>query len=421
MVKEVIIPPVPSKGKQTKLEEGFLKAEELPPFEEHEYTIPERGGDASQHETNQEYNEKAIGDFEKTSSGDDAKRPSYEQIPYSVAHKVIRGTCLLAMLIWLVLIILLGMWLTTANTFIGLLPILLTIIVTYIVLDNYHLENGLILFFPFVFTAIFFILGLSNNLPKGMDYALLSTVNVIFGLLFDIVIIMQYSILRRRRKIREREEIAVDEHGDEQPEEEDVKEEEPAEEPKEQPKVCIRLDTDEGLKGFVSSIEDKAKAINAAIGRVYNVKHGGSEALRKKIRIDAEHYNEINELKNLPLDKRRILAIELLRKIKDKLDLLMKHENEVFDKGELQRLANLERDVDGDYRILDVLVQNDKDPVQSYYDGAVEFCDEALDELVASELETMKEKSSERKKRKIERAKKAIEEAKGKASQVIAD
>ena len=61
-----------------------------------------------------------------------------------------------------------------------------------------------------------------------------------------------------------------------------------------------------------------------------------------------------------------------------------------------------------------MLIRNDKDPVKSYYDGAVEFCDEALDELVANELESMKEKAGERKKRKIERAKKAIEEAKKK-------
>lgn len=416
MVKEVIIPPVPSQEDQSQLEEGFLKAEELPAFEEQELVIPEREGSEIHERATQSTSEHAM--MEKTIT----KEASYEQLPYSAVHRVVRATCLVAMLIWLVLIILLGMWLGTANTFIGLLPILLTIIISYIILDNYHLENGLLMVFPFIFTGIFFVLGMSNNLPHGMDHILLSSVNIIFGLVFDIVIIMQYSILRRQRKVKT-EIVAQEEPQYETVEEtkEEISTKEVRQEAIPQPvsKYVVRLDTEEDLKGFVSSIEDKSKAINAAIGRVYSIKHGGSEALRKKIRIDAEHYNEINELKNLPLDKRRILAIELLRKIKDKLDLLMKHENEVFEKGEMQHFTNIERDVDGDDNVLDVLIKNDKDPVKSYFEGAVEFCDEALDELVASELETMKEKSHERKQRKIERAKKAIKEAK--SDQIIAD
>ena len=93
---------------------------------------------------------------------------------------------------------------------------------------------------------------------------------------------------------------------------------------------------------------------------------------------------------------------------------MAKPEKEVFTKIEMQQLVNLEREASGYDKILDVLIRNDKDPVKQYYDGAVEFCDNALDELVAHELEAMKQKAAERKHRTIERAKKAIEEAKQK-------
>ena len=385
---EVIIPPVHSNEEQKKLEEGFLKAEELPAFEEHELTSTKH------HRTESESAEKKE---EKKEVHD-----QYEQLPYEAVHKVIRATCIIAMIVWFVLIILLALAIGNANTFIGLLPVLLTIITTYILVDKYHLENGFLMVFPFIFTGIFFILGQSNNLPQGMDYVLLSSVNIIFGLIFDIVIIVHYSILRKHRKVRVKEE-----------KKEEIKEE-AKEATAEEKKIIITLDTDEGLKSFVSSIEDKSKALNAVIGRVYSVHHGGAEPLRKKIRIDAEHYNEINELKSRPHDKRRILAIELLRKIKDKLDLMAKPEKEVFTKIEMQQLVNLEREASGYDKILDVLIRNDKDPVKQYYDGAVEFCDNALDELVAHELEAMKQKAAERKNRPIERAKKAIEEAKQK-------
>jgi len=378
---DVIIPPVHSREKQKKLEEDFLKAEELPAFEEHEIIGAKQ---------------------QKAETKSTAEKVWHEQLPYEAVHKIIRATCIVAMLVWFVLIILLGLAIGTANTFIGLLPVLLTIIITYILVDKYHLENGFLMVFPFILTGIFFILGQSNNLPEGMDYVLLSSVNIIFGLVFDIVIIVHYSLLRRQRKVKVKEEKREE------------KEEEAEEVRKEEKTIIIKLDTEEGLKSFVSSIEDKSKALNAVIGRVYSIKHGGAEPLRKKIRIDAADYNEINELKARPHDKRRILAIELLRKIKDKLDALAKPEKEVFTKIEIQQLVNLERDANGFDKIVDVLIKNDKDPVKSYYDGAVEFCDNALDELVANELEAMKQKAAERKHRTIERAKKAIEEAKKK-------
>lgn len=397
---EVIIPPVPSKEKQSSLEDGFLRAEdELPAFEEHEFKKDMELHHAHHHA------EAHTSTHTKTEHTKRHTQTEYAQLPFEVVHKVIRASCLLALLIWFILIIFLSIVTDSSpfNTLVGLSPVILTIIVTYILVDKYHLESGFLMIFPFIFTGILFMLGTAQLLP-GMNYPLLSSINIIFGILFIAIITVHYSTLRRQRRIKTKEVEEVKEE----------KKEVAVEGQQEERKFIVRLDDDESLKSFVSSIEDKSKALNAAIGRVYSVKHGGSEFLRKKIRIDAENYNEINELKTQPLEKRRILAIELLRKIKDKLDLLMQPEKDVFEKGETQHLLNIERDMFGNDKIMDVLIRNDKDPVKSYYDGAVEFCDNALDELVANELEAMKEKAAERKHRTIERAKKAIEEAKKK-------
>jgi len=371
---DVIIPPVPSQEKQKKLEEGFLTVEELPAFDEHEM-----GQTKTVIETETRTQEKNI---------------EYSRLPFEIVHKIIRASCIIALLLWVILIIFLSIITISSpfNTLVGLSPVLLTIIVTYILVDKYHLESGFLMIFPIIFTGVLLMLGVAHLLD-GMEYPTLCSVNIIFGLLFEVAVTVHYGILRRERK---------------------VKIEQINEEMKEEKKLAIKLDDEEGVKSFVSSIEDKSKAINAVIGRVYSVKHGGTEFLRKKIRIDAEDYNEINELQAQPHEKRRILAIELLRKIKDKLDLLSKPEKEVFDKAEMKQFLHIGRNSDGNDRILDVLINNDKDPIKQYYDGALEFCDNALDDLVANELETMKQKSAERKKRKIERAEKAIEEAKKK-------
>jgi len=362
---DVIIPPVPS-DKRRSLDKSLLQHHELPTFEEFQMT--------KHHEVR-----------EKAAENKDA-------MDYEHVHKTIRSSCIFALVLWFCIIVLLSVMLeeNPFNILIGLSPVLLTIIVTHILVDKYHLESGFLMVFPFIFTGIMLVLGFANMLPQGMDYMMLASVNIIFGVLFEASIVAHHGIIKK--------------HLDK-----------PEDKPKEdENRMIVKLDDDEDVKKFVSSIEDKAKAINAVIGRIYSVKHGGTEPLRKKIRIDSEDYNEINELKNQPREKRRVLAIEFLRKIKDKLDLLSKPERLVLDKSELKNLINLTRDAGGNDKILDILIKNDKDPVKSYYDGALEFCDDALDDLVANELETMKQKSAERRERKVAHAKKVIEEAKKK-------
>lgn len=337
-MEEPVIPPLPSEEKE-KLEQGFLKPDD-------ELTsLGELGPE-----------EKKVEEEHKES------KPMHDYLSFELVHKIIRATCIVALVAWSVLIVFLSI-VTFSNPFdtlIGLSPVLLTIIVTYILVDKYHMESGFLLIFPFIFTGILYLLG-TANLLGGIDYPTLSSVNLIFGLLFESVLIVHYTFLRRERKIKVKK----------------VKKKEVEEEKK----LVINLDDEEGLKSFVSSIEDKSKAINAAIGRVYSVRRGGTEPLRKKIKIDATHYNEFNELKNEPPEKRKETAINLLKKIKERLELLQKFEKEVFDLDDMSTLLNINRTSNGKDKIIDVLVKNDKDPVKAYYEGALEFCNNALKEL----------------------------------------
>jgi len=337
---------VPSK-KDEELEEGFLKVEE----ELHEYEEKRMEGDV-------EHVEEQLKSLESVTD--------YEQLPYDVVHKIIRATCLVALVVWFGIIVFLTIITLSDpfNTLIGLSPVLLTIIVTYILVDKYHMESGFLMVFPFIFTGIFLLLGVSNML-EGMDYRTLSSVNIIFGLLFEAAVIIHYSILRRQKR-------AKFEEGKKQ-------------EKTEEKKLIIKLEDEDGLKSFVSSIEDKSKAINAAIGRVYSVRHGGTEPLRKKIKIDATHYNEFNQLRHEVPEHRKAIAIKLLKKIKARLELLQKPEHEVFDKDDLTGLINLIKDPEGKDEIIEILVRNDKDPVDAYYKGALEFCSDALKELEKEE------------------------------------
>lgn len=358
---DVLIPPVPSKYTPSKLEEEPEAEQELPVFEEHEISQSAEASVETSTETKVKSKETTI---------------EYHQLPFDVVHRFIKTMCFFSLIIWVAIIVFLSIITqsTLTNTLVGLSPVLLTIIVTYILVDKYHLESGFLMIFPVVFTGILFMLGMANLL-EGINYKTLSSVNIIFGLLFEVIITLNYSFMARKRRVKKQE--VKEEEIQEEKQEEKIE----AQEVKEEKKAIIKLDDEESLRTFVSSIEDKAKAINAVIGRVYSVKHGGTEELRKKIKIDSEHYNEINELQNEEPEKRKETAILLLKKIRDRLGLLQKPENEVFERNEVRDLETLERDGNGKDDIIDVLMRNDKDPVAVYYQGAIDFCEEALKEL----------------------------------------
>jgi len=130
----------------------------------------------------------------------------------------------------------------------------------------------------------------------------------------------------------------------------------------------------EALDQYIQTIEDKCKALNFVIGRVYRASNGGTKGLREKIKVPSEWYNEFNAIKPEEVREQRDLAIDLLTRIEERLMLLLKPEKDVFSKAEVKALHTLARDGYGRDRIIDVLSINDSDPVEDYYLGARDFC-----------------------------------------------
>lgn len=143
----------------------------------------------------------------------------------------------------------------------------------------------------------------------------------------------------------------------------------------------VKVHTQEqSIEQYIQSIEDKSKALNFVIGRVYSNKHGGSDDLRGRIRIKKEWYNIFAEIPadeiNLQLRKLR-QAVQL---IGERLALLQHTEVEIFG-GLHTALKNIERQDAGHEKVIDILARNDKDPVMTYYNSAIEFCEKAMEEI----------------------------------------
>lgn len=143
------------------------------------------------------------------------------------------------------------------------------------------------------------------------------------------------------------------------------------------------------LEDYVHSIEDKSKALNFVIGRVYSRYHGGSRDLRALLRIPSEWYNEFSLIGvgTETIDTNKLK--ELLERFEKQLQLYKKTEKEVF-KYEHKNLKNLIRDPEGNDIILDVIDRNDKDPGRTYYEGAVEFCKIIKQEIKTDSLNLIK-------------------------------
>jgi hypothetical protein len=121
-------------------------------------------------------------------------------------------------------------------------------------------------------------------------------------------------------------------------------------------------------------IEAKAKGINFVVGRVYSEKHGGNKEIREMLHIDRDLYNSFSAITSdySQSDKHELLKI--LKVIKNKLSLYELPERELFKIGE----SDLLRESDGSSSIIEVLSNNDKDPILDYYAGAKEVCDKVI-------------------------------------------
>lgn len=145
----------------------------------------------------------------------------------------------------------------------------------------------------------------------------------------------------------------------------------------------------QSLQDIINSIEDKSKALNFVIGRVYSKYHGGSRDLRAKLHIPSDWYNEFSLIgvgtDNIDTKK----LVELIDRFENQLELLLKSEKEVIG-YECDNLKNLIRDNKGRDTIIDVLDKNDKDPARSYFEGAVSFCKQIKTEIKENRLNIVK-------------------------------
>ena len=296
------------------------------------------------------------------------------------------------------LLILLGLILITAGlsgeqvflVVVGFFPTILTIIISLTMHDNYSKQNKLFWFIPIIIVGGFYFIGTASEMFGNVNVDVLTGVNFIISMIYVAIV---FGLFNEKKTTI----ITKDKPAPQIPKKED------------------------SLEEYIHSIEDKSKALNFVVGRVYNKYHGGELSIRDKLRIPAEWYNEFS---NIGVGTSRI-DFEKLNEIITKFELQLKNfektESELF-KTKANNLKNLIRDPQGNDKIIDVLDHNDKDPVRSYYQGAIDFCDKIRDSMKNHKLKLVKNEYIPTKEEEIEELKaKAKEESKSKGPKVVVE
>jgi hypothetical protein len=134
------------------------------------------------------------------------------------------------------------------------------------------------------------------------------------------------------------------------------------------------------IKESMQSIEDKAKALNQVIGRVYRRSNGATLKMRNLLKIHPEWYNKFSSITAENLMEKAGVALPLLWKITQRLNDLYNEEIEIFG-DDCYKLKNIARDPTGKTRVIDVMTANDSDPVALYFKSALEFCKSAIEQV----------------------------------------
>lgn len=135
------------------------------------------------------------------------------------------------------------------------------------------------------------------------------------------------------------------------------------------------------LVEYVNSLEAMTKTLNLIVGRVYNVKRGGTIELRDKVKIPGEWYKEFSNINKFGEVTRQLPAIKsMIAGVHTALTAFSKTEKEVFGK-DIEALNSMARDPHGSSRIIDVLIVNDSSPVQTTYQNALDMCKASLLEI----------------------------------------
>lgn len=296
------------------------------------------------------------------------------------------------------------------NVFIGTLPILLSVLAVYFVMENKY-SDSLVWAVPLIFPVIFLIVYLSGTIPllESMDGKPIFVFDVIVSYLITFFMVaftfqkrpksspppqvtkqpVDQNKIRQEKKLYEERlaKLKNEEHQKyhslqkehDQKQKEYEKHLEMLKQQLSKAKSELQI-TKQNFSINLRSIEDKAKAINFAIGRVYSDKKGGSAKIREKLNIDRDLYNSFSEISTNFTDKHAVHLLNILEKIYHKLLLLEQQENAVFSLHSAPELP-VQREQNGMDRILDVLIKNDKDPVKDYHSEAKEICTKLINFL----------------------------------------
>ncbi|MBD3313357.1 hypothetical protein GF345_02860 [Candidatus Woesearchaeota archaeon] len=251
----------------------------------------------------------------------------------------------------------------------GFSPTLLYIILTIVLLEKLKKTDITLVLMPIALVFLFFIIGSIGEIPMlaGMEIGKLTVLNMILSYIF--LFALRYSEFMSRITLS-REHLDEEDEPEEELEETkgQISELPEAPSPDEGEYLEMQQEDHEPIQKLMHSLESHSKSLNSVVGRVYRKSNGGTRLLRELIEVKKEWYNQFNHLEK-SLDKQGIL--DVVDKIERRLNVMFKTEKEMFGQTSIK---NLRRDTEGNSRIIDVLIMNDNDPVETYFEEALVIC-----------------------------------------------
>ena len=246
----------------------------------------------------------------------------------------------------------------------GFLPVLLYLVTIFTLLQLGKTIVALVYLLPLVFSILYYVAWTFSLIPEfaAMDGGILAVLNLVVSYVYAMILSFVHPV--NRNHILSDNAVRVKEHSKRVKSRTAV------------PKIPL---AEEEVKVTIRAIEDKCKAINFVVGRVYSDKKGGSKTLREKIVIPRELYNAFSELTDEEGSYDKLKLLSVVENIYARLRRLTHPERELFEikVGKLP----VKRNDDGSDRVLDVLVKNDKDPVEDYHKAAVKVCEQVVEYL----------------------------------------
>ncbi|MEM4637445.1 MAG: hypothetical protein QXK76_00255 [Candidatus Woesearchaeota archaeon] len=244
--------------------------------------------------------------------------------------------------------------------FFSTIPVFLFILSLFYMIKN-SVDEFLLWVMPLIFPSVFLLLWYSKIFItlSNIDGPMITLLNIVISYIINIIVLLiiglNKKITRRNidsqkykiREIPEKNDFSIIKNKDQHLKNENY----------------INAFTKKDFKKRLRTIEDKCKAINFVIGRVYSNKNGGSEEIRAKLRIPSELYNKFSEISKKNYNVHELE--EVLKKIIEKLLNLETEEKLLFDSG-------------SDNRIIDILSKNDSDPIVEYLQETKEICEDIL-------------------------------------------